>query len=451
MKFLLELYDAGRGMAADTELWLMKRAAKGDRLAMPALARLFPKDHGVRRELAVRYLKKTMQKSKGGPRHLFDEYAARFELGMRYLKGPGFERNDALAARWLEREAEDLHEEASFMMGHLYREGRGVGQSAAEAIRWYRKACARSDVKLFEDEATAREYIDARRRTADGKAWAAAHALLREEAKRGSVDACFALGIFYLDGIGVAENPERAAFWIKKAARAGDAEAQYLFGNLAEQGIGMARNPKVALRWHEKAAEKAAWFSEYVERFDEDDKGKGRWLKRQSRKGNPFAQYEFACSYCKNPVRRAALLRQPAEQGNLSAQYRLGLAYCSGEGVKQDYAQAAYWLQRASVNPEPGPHIHDDPGLPQRELAHLYREGKGVARDPVLAAHWYETSLDESFSLALAMAYECGRGVEADREKARYLYAASGKYAASGNFLAAFFLELMDDPAVGVI
>jgi TPR repeat protein len=57
----------------------------------------------------------------------------------------------------------------------------------------------------------------------------------------------------------------------------------------------------------------------------------------------------------------------------------------------------------------------------------------------------------ESFypALALAMAYECGRGVEADREKARYLYAVSSDVRECP--LADFFLELMDDPAIGDI
>ncbi|MDR0379279.1 MAG: sel1 repeat family protein [Candidatus Accumulibacter sp.] len=463
MKFLLELYDAGRGIAADTDLWLMERAARGDRLAMPALSRLFAGSRGVSRERksAIRRLKKALQESKDKEVLKYgaydgydesDENAARFELGLSCLEGCGVKRDDAQAARWLARAAERDHDEAQLMMGHLHREGRGVEQNAAEAVRWYRKACERSGPSHVEID---QERLDSGRRTADSKAWAATHALLREEAERGNVDACYVLGVLYLDGMGVEKNSKRAAFWIRKAALAGSEDAQYLFGNLAAAGVGMARNPKAALRWHEKAAEKSFFYSDYAGCFGLDLEEQIRWLRRQTRKGNALAPHELAYRrfYRKTPARRVALLHLAAERGNMSAEYELGLACCSGDGVKQDYVQAAYWFQRASVNPEPNPHsYYKGPDSPQSELAHLYREGKGVERNPVLAAYWYETSLHDAnccSELALAMAYECGDGVEADIEKARYLYACVDSMRKGADELAAFFLELMDNAAGG--
>jgi len=44
------------------------------------------------------------------------------------------------------------------------------------------------------------------------------------------------------------------------------------------------------------------------------------------------------------------MLRKAAEQGNTDAQVRLGFAYKGGEGVAQDYAQAAIWLRRAAAS-----------------------------------------------------------------------------------------------------
>jgi TPR repeat protein len=440
MKFLLELYDAGRGIAADTDLWLMERAARGDRRAMPALARLFRKDHRVSGEqkLAIRWLKKALRKG-------FNKiYAAGFELGLRYLEGRGIERDDAQAARWLARAA-DSHEGAQFMMGHLYREGRGVERNAAEAVRCYRKAFAISERELH--ELADLEYLDNRRRPANSKVWAATHAFLREEAEGGNVDACYVLCISCFHGIGIEQNDERAVFWAKKGALAGDEDAQDILGAFAERGDGMAKNPKAALYWHEKAKEKNF----------------------------------FHFHSCGNPsARQIALLRSAADRGNMLAQYVFGLACCSGNGVKQDYAQAASWFQRASVNPGPSPLLDNEPGWPQSELALLYREGKGVERDPALAVHWHETSwhdMNGCSRLALAMAYECGDGVEADLEKARHLYSCvfehfildifslSARTAVRAQYehdclglirkgtreLAAFFLELMDDAAAGAV
>ncbi|WP_277600823.1 tetratricopeptide repeat protein [Eikenella corrodens] len=37
-----------------------------------------------------------------------------------------------------------------------------------------------------------------------------------------------------------------------------------------------------------------------------------------------------------------------AEQGNADAQYNLGVMYDNGQGVRQDYAEAARWYRKAA-------------------------------------------------------------------------------------------------------
>ena len=44
----------------------------------------------------------------------------------------------------------------------------------------------------------------------------------------------------------------------------------------------------------------------------------------------------------------AELFRQAAEQGDDAAQFNLGLSYAQGEGVPQDYDEAAKWWKRAA-------------------------------------------------------------------------------------------------------
>lgn len=39
---------------------------------------------------------------------------------------------------------------------------------------------------------------------------------------------------------------------------------------------------------------------------------------------------------------------QAAEKGNTSAQFNLGIMYFSGQGVEQDYAKSADWLEKAA-------------------------------------------------------------------------------------------------------
>jgi len=459
MEALLELYGAGLGLSVDTEAWLTGQVALGGvgrenahspaslrALAALALSRLFAGGHGVERDesLTVLWLQQALCLTEAESAWWMPD--AQYELGRHYLEGRGVEQDNAEAAAWFALAAEGNNTAAQCILGHLYREGRGLERNTAQAMHWYRRACA--DIVEYFGMEDAKEWTRALRKITTPSEFAALLSCTRTEAEDGNVDAWFLLGVLYIDGSGVRKKPGRAAFWIKKAAKAGDAEARYLLGYFAEQGIGMAKSIKAALRWRQKAAEKNFFFSENLECFGEDYDGeKRRWLQRQAKKGNKFAQYELAFQAGIRLKRKAGLLRQAAEQGNRSAQHHLGLAYCEGDGVKQDYAQAAHWLRQAAGNPETPPHFENEPGLPQSDLAHLYREGKGVERNPALAAEWYEKSFDDGnccAALALAMARECGCGVERDTAKARALYAHRlGDLREGAHEVAEFFLELM--------
>ncbi len=65
---------------------------------------------------------------------------AQLELGTRYARGKGVDKNDAEAEKWLRMAAEQGLARAQLDIGVLYATGRGVPQDAAEAVRWYRKA-----------------------------------------------------------------------------------------------------------------------------------------------------------------------------------------------------------------------------------------------------------------------------------------------------------------------
>lgn len=66
------------------------------------------------------------------------------------------------------------------------------------------------------------------------------------------------------------------------------------------------------------------------------------------------------------------LFLEPAELGNAYAQYNLGIMYSKGEGVAQDYAEAAKWYVLAA---EQGDTIS------QFNLGTMYDYGQGVAQD----------------------------------------------------------------------
>jgi TPR repeat protein len=68
-----------------------------------------------------------------------------------------------------------------------------------------------------------------------------------------------------------------------------------------------------------------------------------------------------------------------AEKGDAKAQHNLGLMYYQGQGVPQNYSEAAKWYRRAA---EQG--MADS----QVNLGLMYYHGQGVSRDYVLAHMW---------------------------------------------------------------
>jgi TPR repeat protein len=102
--------------------------------------------------------------------------------------------------------------------------------------------------------------------------------------------------------------------------------------------------------------------------------------------------------------------REPAEQ------LKMGEAYASGDGVAQDYAEAAIWFRKAAEQGDP---------FAQIDLGDLYISGDGVAKDDAQAVAWYRKAADQGYAVAqfkLGTCYANGRGVDRDDELAAYWY-----------------------------
>ena len=72
--------------------------------------------------------------------------------------------------------------------------------------------------------------------------------------------------------------------------------------------------------------------------------------------------------------------RRAAEQGHAGAQYNLGVMYDEGEGVPQDYAEAAKWYRRAAEQGH---------AAAQNNLGVMYRSSHGVPQDHREAYIWF--------------------------------------------------------------
>lgn len=124
----------------------------------------------------------------------------------------------------------------------------------------------------------------------------------------------------------------------------------------------------------------------------------------------------------------ARKVRAKAKRGDAAAQYEIGRLYAKGQGVWQNYPEAAKWYRRAA---EQG---HAEAQL---SLGILYEEGTGVPLDLSKATYWYRKAAEQGDMRAQMRAgfmYGTGRGVPVNHVQAYLWYSLAAK---QGNKLAA--------------
>lgn len=129
----------------------------------------------------------------------------------------------AESAQWYERAATRNHPRAQFVLGSMYRSGKGVARDPGTAVQWYVRSAAL------------------------GNAWAQ-----------------FSLGNMYIRGEGVPRNEAEGARLYRLAARQNHREAQYNLGALYYNGKGVAQDYAAAERWFTRAARGGDIWSQFA-------------------------------------------------------------------------------------------------------------------------------------------------------------------------------------------
>jgi TPR repeat protein len=262
---------------------------------------------------------------------------AQFNLGWMYhnpyLTVPGVATDQAEAAKWFRRAADQGYTPAQFNLGWMYDSGVGVAQDHFEAVEWYRRA-----------------------------------------ADKGFDRAQFNLGLKYDKGEGVGQDYAEAAKWFRRAADQGLGKAQFNLGLLYEYGLGLPQDYVQAYFWMTLAVA----FSN-----DDDEKRYAAVREGVTAEMEP-AQISEAQRLTANWYRKASeegsgVPAGMSAAGSTVAQLNLGLMYALGQGVAQDYAEAAKWFRRAA-----------DKGFDKAQfnLGLLYEYGLGLPQDYVQAYFW---------------------------------------------------------------
>ncbi|HEX3719727.1 MAG TPA: tetratricopeptide repeat-containing serine protease family protein [Verrucomicrobiae bacterium] len=148
---------------------------------------------------------------------------------MCYHKGEGVAQDDADAAKWCRKAAEQGSVYAQYNLGRWYDKGQGVSKDYVEAAKWYRKAAEQGDA-IAQDfigyyycfgQGVTQDYVEAVK-------W------YRKAAEQGNAEAQGHLAVSYGKGEGVPQHYVEAYQWANLAAAQGVAAAQVYRNSLAE-------------------------------------------------------------------------------------------------------------------------------------------------------------------------------------------------------------------------
>lgn len=290
------------------------------------------------------------------------------DLALRLATGVGMPRDVPRAADLYRRAATGGSAMAARNLGLLLWNGDGLPKDRAEAVRWFREAAEAGDP-------TSRRMLAA--------------ALTR--------------------GLGTATNEAEARRWLEAAARDGDAEAMNDLANLLKRAP--APDLRRAARLHRAAAEKGLAVAAANYGFD---LWNGDGVERDRSEALGFFE-------------------RAARGGSVPAMAMLGRAHRGEGGAPADPALAAHWLAKAATAGD---------GDAANTLGAMHLAGEVAPRDEAL--RWFSLGAERGHAAAtrnLALLYRQGVGVARDTERARELLTLA---AARGSRMAAADLAAID-------
>jgi len=236
------------------------------------------------------------------------------------------------------------------------------------------------------------------------------------------------LGRMYHDGQGLAQNYEKAIFWLEKAAAQDNPNSSYDLGKIYRDGKLVKKDNKKAVIFFKKAASKyntdanvelghhygAGWgvkkdlkkaFDYYLEAahaYGNDD-GRANYAVAHA--------YEHGLGVDKDIKQAFTYYEKAALQGYALAQHQLGYFYYYAHnelGIEQDCEASFHWYSEAAKQGD---------ALAQSKLGDLYVFGECVEKNFELAFHWHQKAAEQGVlesQVQLGHMYSEGLGVEAN-------------------------------------
>ncbi len=253
---------------------------------------------------------------------------------------------------------------------------------------------------------------------------ARARALFEAAAEQHLPGAMFNLGTVYWRGYGVAAEPSRALEWFQRAAALDDREAQFSLGVMYTRGQGTPSDLRLAEEWFEKAANAgmaAAQFNLAMLLLQGSASNEAKaleWLEKAAEQGYKRANLAIAkldLSHDDDPARMthaATLLRELAHSGDPEGQMQFGLMNLFGKGLPLDEGEGRFWLRESALQ-----------GLvaAQVSLSSVFAQGIGTAPDPVEAHAWLSVAAERDEKLKSPLTESAAALTPEQRDHAAHL------------------------------
>jgi hypothetical protein len=216
------------------------------------------------------------------------------------------------------------------------------------------------------------------------------------------------------------------------AADPTDGAAMTLIGELYANGFGVRQDWAKAGDWYRLAVQRGdphAAFALGMMTLDgrgvAKDAAAGRRLLESAADAVPAAAYNLALLLLEarrpeSDRRAAELMRRAADAGEIDAQYALAVLYRQGKGVTRDPVEGAIWMARAAAARNAAAEV---------EYGIMLFNGEGVIRNETGAAAFFLRAAEKGNPVAqnrLARLHAAGRGVPRDLVEAAKWHAIAG-------------------------
>ncbi len=140
---------------------------------------------------------------------------ALYNIGLLYMKGLGVKQDYRAAKHWFKQAAKYGSVDAAYNLGVMYKKRRFGYPSSKDALYWWRQAAERGHPESQFNLGVMLAYGNGTKKDIN-----AALNLWQKAARQGNANAIQTLAQVYEQGLfGITPDPEKAAYWKKKAGR----------------------------------------------------------------------------------------------------------------------------------------------------------------------------------------------------------------------------------------